>query len=143
MPSQSLVSRLLLVVAIAILLGTLLPACGGGGGGAPPVTNLKSITIDPVNSSIAIGTKVQLHATGTFKNKTTKDVTDSVAWESADTAVAIVSNAAASKGLASGSGVGATTVTAKLNGIKGVSAFTVTKTSLTSITKSWNSPIRS
>ena len=114
------------------LLGILLPGCGGGGGGVP-VTNLKSITIDPVNSSIAVGTKVQLHATGTYKNKTTKDLTDSVTWESADKAVVIVSNMASIKGLASGSGVGATTVSTKLHGINGVSAFTVTKATLTSI----------
>ena len=93
-------ARLLLVIAIPILLGSLVQACGGGGGA--PVTNIKSITIDPVNSSIAVGTKVQLHATANFKNKTTKDVTDSVTWESTDEAVVTVSNAAAIKGLAGG-----------------------------------------
>lgn len=61
-------SRLLLVVAIPISLGGLLQACGGSGGGAPP-TNLESITIDPIDTSVAVGTKVQLHATGTYKNK--------------------------------------------------------------------------
>jgi nucleoid DNA-binding protein len=126
--------RLLLVIAIPFLLGSLLQACGGGGGGGAPVTNLKSITIDPVNSSIAVGTKVQLHATGTFKNNTTKDITHSVTWESADSAVAIVSNATGTEGLAGGSGVGATTVHAKLHGIKGLSVFTVTKATLKSIT---------
>ena len=131
--SRAFFSWLLLTVAIPVLLGSLLQACGGGGGGAP-VTNLKSITIDPVNSSVAVGTKVQLHATGTYKNKTTKDLTDSVTWESADKGVVVVSNAAAIKGLAAGSGVGATTVHAKLHGVKGVSAFTVTNASLKSIT---------
>ena len=125
--------RLSLILAIPILLGSFLQACGGGGGGAP-VTNIKSITIDPVNSSIAVGTKVQLHATANFKNKTTKDVTDSVTWESADETVVTVSNAAAIKGLAGGKAAGATTVRAKLHGITGVSAFTVTKASLKSIT---------
>jgi hypothetical protein len=126
-------SRILLILAIPILLGSLLQSCGGGGGGAP-VTNLKSITIDPVNPSIGVGTKVQLHATGIFKNKTTKDLTESVTWESGNAAVAIVSNKAGTKGLAGGSGVGATTVDARFQGIKGVSTFTVTKVSLQSIT---------
>src|SRR5262252_8019494 len=98
---RTFVSRLLLIFAIPILLGSLLQACGGGGGGAP-VTSLKSITIDPVDSSIAVGTKVQLHATGTYTNKKTKDLTESVTWGSADTTVTIVSNLAGSKGLAGG-----------------------------------------
>ena len=125
--------RLLLILAIPILLGSFLQACGGGGGSAP-VTNIKSITIDPVNSSIAVGTNVQLHATANFKNNTTKDITDSVTWESADETVVIVSNATAIKGLAGGKAAGATTVRARLHGITGVSAFTVTQTTLKSIT---------
>src|SRR5215469_302468 len=125
----------LLILSIPILLGSLLQACGGGGGGGgAPAASLKSITIDPVDSSIAVGTKVQLHATGTYTNKKTKDLTESVTWESADTTVAIVSNLAGSKGLAGGSSAGATTVSAKFKGVTGVSSFTVTKASLTSIT---------
>src|SRR5262249_7493519 len=131
--TRGLLSRLLVIFALPFLLRSALQACGGGSGGAL-VTNLKSLTIEPVNSSIAVGTKVQLHATGTYKNKTTKDLTDSVTWESADTNVAIVSNQATIKGLAGGIGAGATTVSAKLHGVKGVSAFTVSKASLTSIT---------
>jgi trimeric autotransporter adhesin len=125
---------LLLVLSIPILLGTLLQACSGSGGTTGFVRNLESITIDPVDSSIAVGTKVQLHATGTYKNKTTKDLTGLVTWESADTTVVLVSNAAAIKGLAGGIGAGATTVKARLHGITGVSTFTVTKAALTSIT---------
>src|SRR5262249_28412989 len=66
--------------------------------------------------------------------KTTKDLTDSVTWATADPVVAHVSNAAATKGVAGGTGIGATTVTAAFKGVKGVSAFTVTKASLASIT---------
>ena len=123
----------MLIVAIPILLGGFLQACGGGSSSAP-VTNLKSLTIDPVNSSIAIGTKVQLHATGTFENKTTKDVTESVTWGSADPKITTVSNAAGSKGLATGGAVGATIVAVELQGVKGVSTSTVTQASLKSIT---------
>ncbi|MGO9606457.1 MAG: beta strand repeat-containing protein [Candidatus Binataceae bacterium] len=115
------------------MLGGFLQACGGGSSSAP-VTNLKSLTIDPVNSSIAIGTKVQLHATGTFENKTTKDVTESVTWGSADPKITTVSNAAGSKGLATGGAVGATIVAVELQGVKGVSTSTVTQASLKSIT---------
>jgi hypothetical protein len=123
----------LVIVAIPISLGCLLQACSGGGSSAP-LTNLESITIDPVDSSIAVGTKVQLHATGTFKDKTTQDLTDSVTWGSADTKVVNVSNKNGDEGLASGDRVGATTVSATLQGIKGISSFTVTNASLTSLT---------
>src|SRR5215469_5419809 len=110
--------RLLLVLAIPILLGGLLQACGGGGGGAAP-SNIKSITIDPINPSIATGTTVQLHATANFKNKTTKDITESVTWVSADTNVAHISNAPGIRGLASGLGAGATSVKVKFKGKTG------------------------
>jgi uncharacterized protein YjdB len=131
---RALLPRLVLILTILIFLGTLLQACSGSGGATGFVRDLESITIDPVDSSIAVGTKVQLHATGTYKNKTTKDITDLVTWESADETVVLVSNAAATKGLAGGSGVGVTTVKAKLHGIAGVSTFTVTNASLKSIT---------
>src|SRR5262245_58346881 len=127
-------ARLLVILAIPILLGSFLEACGGEGGGGGPVTNLQSLTIEPVNSSIAAGTTLQLHATGTYKNKTTKDLTDKVTWRSKATDVASVSNATGTKGLASGAGVGATTIIVELHGRKGVSKFTVTKATLTSIT---------
>ena len=126
----------LLILAIPVLLGGLLQACdeSGASGFVASSTNLASLTIDPVNSSIAVGTKLQLHATATFKDKTTQDVTESVTWGSADANISTVSNAAGSKGLATAGGAGATTVTVKLHGKKGVSTFTVTQASLTSIT---------
>jgi trimeric autotransporter adhesin len=132
--ASAILPRLLLILTILILLGTLLQACSGSSGTTGYVTNLKSITIDPIDSSIAVSTKVQLHATGTYKNETTKDITDLVAWETDDPSVTIVSNLTGFKGLAAGVGVGATTVRARLHGIAGVSAFTVTKATLTSIT---------
>jgi 6-phosphogluconolactonase (cycloisomerase 2 family) len=126
-------SRLLLILAIPILLGSLAQGCGGGGGGPAP-SNIKSITIDPINPSLAHGTRVQLHATANFKNKKTKEITESATWVSADSAVAIVSNVPSTKGLAAGVGVGATSVTVKFQGKKGTSAFTVTNATLMAIT---------
>jgi len=77
---------------------------------------------------------VQLHATASFKNKKTKGITESSNWVPADSAIANVSNVAGTKGLSTGAGVGATTVTVKFQGKKGASAFTVTNATLTSIT---------
>ena len=132
--------RLLLILAIPVLLGSLLQACGGSGG-APAPSNIASITIDPVNPAIAVGTTVQLHATANFKNKTTKDITESATWVSADTTVANVSSVPSTKGLSSGSGVGATTVIVKFKGKKGTSTFTVTQVTLKSITVAPAEPV--
>src|SRR5262249_49236133 len=131
---HSVLFQLLLILAIPILLGGFLAACGGGGSGGPPPSNLQSLTIDPVNPLIAVGTNVQLHATGTFKNKTTKDLTQSVTWLSGDTTVATVSNTPGTKGLASGAGSGLTAIGVKFKGKKGFTALGVTKATLKSIT---------
>jgi len=132
--------RLLLIFTIPILLGGLLQACSGGGGGPAP-SNIKSITIDPINPSIAAGTTIQLHATANFKNKTTKDITESVTWVSADTKVTSISNTAGTRGLASGAGAGGTTVKVKFKGKNGTSTFTVTQTTLKSITVEPPNPV--
>lgn len=115
--ARAFLARLLLILAIPVLLGGLLQACGGSGG-APAPSNIASITIDPINPSIAVGTAIQLHATANFKNKTTKDVTESATWVSGDATVANVSNVPGTKGLSSGAGVGATTVKVKFKGKK-------------------------
>ena len=129
---RALRPRLLLILPIPILLGGLLQACGGGGGGPAP-SNIKAITIDPINPSLAHGTQIQLHATANFKNGTTRDVTESATWSSANSAVANVSNSAPTKGLSSGAGVGATTVTARFRGTTGTATFMVTNATLQSI----------
>lgn len=125
--------RLLLILAIPILLGSLLQACGGSSGGPAP-SNVQSITIDPVSPSVAHGTQIQLHATANFKNKTTKDITESATWVSGDSSVANVSNVTGTKGLSTAAGVGATNVIVKFQGKRGTSPFTVTSATLTSIT---------
>jgi trimeric autotransporter adhesin len=130
---RALLARLVLILTIPILLGTLLQACGGGAGPAPVPSNIQSITIDPINPTVAVGTSLQLHATVNFKNKTTKDVTESATWVSADATVAKVSNGAGNHGLASGASVGATTIKAKFGGQTGTTNFTVTHATLTSI----------
>ena len=131
--ARALFLRLLLILAIPVLLGGFLQACGGSSGGPAP-SNVSSITIDPVSPSVAHGTQIQLHATANFKNKTTKDITESASWVSANSTVASVSNVAGAKGLSTGAGVGATNVTVKFQGKKGTTPFTVTNATLTSIT---------
>lgn len=97
---------------------------------------LQSITINTTNSSIAKGTTVQYKATGTFGDGSTQDLTNAVIWASSNPTVADIS----ATGLATGTAIGSTNITASQNGItSNISALTVTAATLQSITVSANS----
>ena len=87
---------------------------------------LSSIAVTPATSSIAIGTTVQLTATGTFSDGTTQDLTPQVGWTSGNAAIAQVSNASGTQGLVAGPAVGSSSITATLNGVSGSTTVTVT-----------------
>jgi uncharacterized repeat protein (TIGR03803 family) len=95
---------------------------------------LVSIAVTPSASSMALGVSVMLTATGTYTDHSTQNVTSSVTWTSANPAVATVSNAAGSAGLATPVAVGPTTMMAMLGGVTSPAAtFTVTPATLVSI----------
>ncbi len=94
---------------------------------------LVSLTVTPTHASIALGIKQQFAATGTFTDGSTHDLTTSVTWSSANTAVAVVSNSLGSKGLATSTGMGTTTVTATSGSVSGATDLTVTPAELLSI----------
>jgi uncharacterized protein YjdB len=94
------------------------------------IVTLKSLTITPVNPSIANGTSLQLTATGIFSDGTTQDLTGSVSWTSSSNTIAAVS----SGGLVTAMEVGSTTITATQAGVSATTAVTVTAAALTSIT---------
>jgi len=94
---------------------------------------LQSITVDPVNPSIAKGLTVQLTATGHFSDNTTQNITTLVNWTTADPATAQVSNVAGSQGLVTGKGVSTATITATLSGQSGSTDVSVTPAVLRSI----------
>ncbi len=94
---------------------------------------LTSITITPPNPSIALGTTVQLSATGTFSDGTTQDFTASAHWTSTADAIATVGNTGSS-GLVTGTGVGSATITATQAGVSGSATVTITAAILTSVT---------
>ncbi len=85
---------------------------------------LVAIGVTPTNPSIAAGTTQPFMATGTYSDASTKDLTSLVAWSSSDLLVATVSNAAGQNGLATGVGVGTTTVSATFSGISGTTNLT-------------------
>ncbi len=76
---------------------------------------LVSITLQPhPNASIANGTSVQFTAIGFFDDTSTQDLTDTATWASSATAIATVSNAPASNGLATGRAQGTSNITASV-----------------------------
>ena len=94
---------------------------------------LVSIEVSPAAPSIANGLTQQFTATGRYTDNSTQDLTTQVTWSSSDAAVATVSNAAGSNGLATTAGVGSTTVSATSGDVSGDTTLTVTDATLVSI----------
>ena len=88
---------------------------------------LSSIDIGPTNPTVAVGSTIQLTATGIFTDGSTQNVTTTATWSSSNTAVATVSNAQGTQGLASGVAVGTSTISATSGTISGTAVLTVTQ----------------
>jgi CTP:molybdopterin cytidylyltransferase MocA len=73
---------------------------------------LVSIAVTPANPSVITGQTQAFTATGTYTDSTTQDLTNSVTWSSSATAVATISNAAGTRGVATSLATGSTTITA-------------------------------
>lgn len=80
------------IVFAAIVSILFLAACnsGSGGGSSPPAVTLQSIAVTPQNPSSPLLSWLQLTATGTYSDNTTKDLTTTVSWSSASSTVATV-----------------------------------------------------
>ncbi|HEY6768127.1 MAG TPA: Ig-like domain-containing protein [Candidatus Sulfotelmatobacter sp.] len=89
---------------------------------------LVSIAVTPAATSIPLGASQQFTAVGTYSNKSTQNLTSSVAWTSSSAAVASIS-----AGLAVSTGSGTTTITATSGPIKGSTTLTVGAAALVSI----------
>jgi uncharacterized protein YjdB len=94
---------------------------------------LDSIVVTPADTSLAKGLTRQFTAIGTFSDATTLDLTAQVTWAPSAIAVAQISNATGTEGLATGLGVGTTTISASLAGVTGSTTLTVTAALLVSI----------
>jgi hypothetical protein len=86
---------------------------------------LVSIGVTPAAPTVAKGRTQQFTATGVFTDATTQDLTATVTWSSTAPAVATVSNAAGSRGLATTLAIGATDVVATSGAIHGQTTLTV------------------
>jgi hypothetical protein len=77
---------------------------------------LTAITVTPNKPVIADGTTLELHATCTFSDNSTKDLTSDVTWTTSNSTIATVSNAANSDGFVTGVAPGTVTITVSLSG---------------------------
>jgi len=95
--------------------------------------NLVSISVAPATANVSAGNTQAFTATANYDNSTTLDITTQVTWSSSNIAVAQVSNAAGSNGVATSLTAGTATITATYSGVKGTAALTVTAPALVSI----------
>jgi uncharacterized protein YjdB len=90
---------------------------------------LQSISVTPANPSIPDGSTDQFTATGTYSDHSTQDLTTKATWASGQTTVATIDAA----GLATGVGMGSSTITAMFDGVSGSTSLTVAAPALQSI----------
>ncbi|WP_346818026.1 Ig-like domain-containing protein [Bacillus paramobilis] len=92
------------------------------------ISVLVSIKIDPKNLSLCSSLSHQFTATGTYSDKSTRDITKLVEWYSSNLSSAIVSNEEETKGLTSAINTGEAQIFARLGGIMSSdSCLTVTE----------------
>jgi len=96
--------------------------------------SLVSIAVTPSNASITNGLTQQFTAMGTYSDASTKDITNTVIWDSDDSLVATIN----STGLASSTGEGVAIINATLSGVSstdtaGDATLTVSSAALVSI----------
>jgi hypothetical protein len=91
------------------------------------------IQITPFNPSVPVGFVRQLSATAIYSDGTNRDITSLATWTSADATTAVVSDALATKGLATGVAGGSVTVTAQYGGVSGMASLAVSGATLKSL----------
>jgi hypothetical protein len=97
-------------------------------GQAPATTTLtvtnatvQSITVNPPNPTVGLGSSQQFAASGLFSDGSTQDITNVVKWTSSTPTVAVVNQS----GVAASASHGTTNINAALSGITGSTQLTV------------------
>lgn len=94
---------------------------------------LQGLELSPLTPSVPRGLTAAFIARGQFSDGTTAPVTESATWTSGTPAVATLSNAAGTRGLAVALTEGTTTVSASLGGFSAQTTLTVTPAALTGL----------
>jgi uncharacterized protein YjdB len=93
---------------------------------------LTTLTVTPATPSVVAGDTLQLTATGSYDDGSSKNISGTVSWSTSDASVATVSSA----GLLTGVAVGTATITATSAAVTGTTTATVEVAGLQSITLS-------
>jgi uncharacterized protein YjdB len=115
----------------SITVSTNSPFVFGSVPGATPATvaagTLQSIAVKPASAFIVPGNTLQFSAIGTFSDGSTQDVSTLVGWTSSNAVASPTTTDVAmiASGLATGQGIGSTTITAKLGTISGTANLMV------------------
>jgi len=91
-------------------------------GGTGPSSKLTSISVTPANPSIPVGTTQQFAASGTYSDKTSRDIATQVTWDSSNPSVPTVND----RGLVTTIAAGTATITATSGTVSGSQTLTVT-----------------
>jgi trimeric autotransporter adhesin len=118
-------------IATAVGAGSTTITAASGALSASTTLNVTSVTlvsigVTPAAPTIAKGTAQQFTATGVYSDNTTQNLTPAVTWHAVNPAVASITTALGSGGLATGVGPGTTQITASLGGVIGSTNLTVT-----------------
>ena len=89
------------------------------------VSTLQSIRVTPAISGVALNATQQFKAIGTFSNGAALDISGSVVWSSSSPTAATISNSVGTAGVATGVGVGSTTITATGGSVSGSAVLAV------------------
>jgi trimeric autotransporter adhesin len=124
------------VTAIAAGSATISATVNGITGGATvtvTAATLSSISLTPVEPSVAVGTQVSFVATALYSDDTSVNVTNQATFTSSNPQVAAVSTANGSRGQTQTLTAGSATITAAYGGLTGSTGITVTSAKLTTI----------
>ncbi len=116
--------KLVYSLFFALILSLLaIAGCGGAASSGPgtPQKVLVSIAASPATADISVGASEQFHATATYSDSSTADVTAAATWTDANGKVATITPAGMATALAAGS----TTITATMDSISGSASLTV------------------
>ncbi len=116
--------KLVYSLFFALILSLLaIAGCGGAASSGPGTAQkvLVSIAASPATADISVGASEQFHATATYSDSSTADVTAAATWTDANGKVASITPAGMATALAAGS----TTITATMDSVSGSASLTV------------------
>jgi hypothetical protein len=81
--------------------------------------NVTAVRVGPSSPAVGVGRTLQMTATASYSDGTSKDVTNDAVWLSSDRRIVTIGNVPFDKGIATGVAAGSVTVTANYLGVKG------------------------